>query len=312
MKNLKNLNVFMLYLVYLLDKLPDDEAVTVWNAYCQEIDDPDGEIYEMDDLNWLLEGKSPIEVLDSVSADFDNRNSNYIKIDNMGYWNNVEDVADEIDTNEIARYCVENDVDLDNEEIREVLDSDADEVFTAWICDRADDIINGPEYAWTYKAGEAEEIAKDYQTAGDYMDDSDSENDLCMSQMAEIGNRLERLASICGLWDTFETEGIANLDLDADFPQMVFENTLIKVETTGRNYDFIGTITNKTDQPLKVIATVNGMIDSYERAEIPANGWIGIMADLDGRAVLEYYKYNEDTDTAIEYYQEHFENNERG
>ena len=312
MKNIKSLNVFVLYLEYLLNKKQPVQLVAIWNSYCQEINDPDGEIYEMEDLNWLLEGKSPIEVLDSVSDDFDTRNSNYIKLNNGVYWDNVERVKDEIDTYEIARYCVENNMDLDNEEIREVLDSDADAVFTAWLCDRADDIINGPDYYWHYRADEAEEIAKDYRSAGDYMDDSDSENDLYMSQMAEIGNRLAQLASICGLWDTFENEGIADLDLDAEFPQAVFEDSLIKVETTGERRGTIGTITNKSAHPLKVLTDVHAIGDCSKREEIPAKESIEIKAGLSGRAVLEYYKYSEDADRAIDYYEEHYENEERG
>ena len=63
----------------------------------------------------------------------------------------------------------------------------------------------------------------------------------------------------------------------------VFENEVIKVSRTGRDYDFIAVVENKTDKKVKIIFNH----DDVEDFSIGANDWVGLLADYDGYVSLE-------------------------
>ncbi len=63
----------------------------------------------------------------------------------------------------------------------------------------------------------------------------------------------------------------------------VFENEVIKVSRTGRDYDFIAVVENKTDKKVKIIFNH----DEVEDFSIGANDWVGLLADYDGYVSLE-------------------------
>ena len=69
----------------------------------------------------------------------------------------------------------------------------------------------------------------------------------------------------------------------------IFENETIKISETGRNYDFIAIIENKTDNIVK-IEYQNEYIESI--ITIYSNDWIGILADEDGYAILDSLRNN--------------------
>lgn len=62
---------------------------------------------------------------------------------------------------------------------------------------------------------------------------------------------------------------------------VVFENSEILVKKTGRDYDFIATIENKTDKEIVI------NFDNEEVEPIVVNDWIGILADSNGRETLD-------------------------
>lgn len=67
----------------------------------------------------------------------------------------------------------------------------------------------------------------------------------------------------------------------------IFENDEIKVSSTGRDYDFVATVENKTDQPL---AVAPGQIQSdnefFEPFVIEPGDWHGVEAGEDGAHFL--------------------------
>ena len=63
----------------------------------------------------------------------------------------------------------------------------------------------------------------------------------------------------------------------------VFENDLVKISRTGRDYDFVGTIENKTDKEIQITFD-NEEIESFS---IEPDEWVGILADDEGYSVLE-------------------------
>ena len=63
--------------------------------------------------------------------------------------------------------------------------------------------------------------------------------------------------------------------------RVVYDKDGIKVITTGRNYDFIATIENDTDEEYCIEEL--GLC-------VPAHDWVGFLADDEGYADLEYFE----------------------
>lgn len=63
----------------------------------------------------------------------------------------------------------------------------------------------------------------------------------------------------------------------------------IEFTETGKDYDFIATIENNTDKALKLyIDDLEGWYS--EPIKIPANDWVGILANDEGRFQMESIK----------------------
>ena len=73
----------------------------------------------------------------------------------------------------------------------------------------------------------------------------------------------------------------------------IFENDLIKVSTTGRDYDFIAIIDNKTDGQICVHYDKPGYNDNYDPILVAPNDWFGLLADDEGRDWLKAIKNNQ-------------------
>lgn len=73
----------------------------------------------------------------------------------------------------------------------------------------------------------------------------------------------------------------------------IFENDFIKVSTTGRDYDFIAVVENKTNQKICVHYDQPGYNDSYDPILIQPNSWVGIEANDEGCDWIETIKHNQ-------------------
>ena len=63
--------------------------------------------------------------------------------------------------------------------------------------------------------------------------------------------------------------------------EVIFENSVVKISTTGRDTDFIAVVENKTDSPIRLkFALVTDLA-------VPANDWVGILADSEGELAVE-------------------------
>ena len=86
----------------------------------------------------------------------------------------------------------------------------------------------------------------------------------------------------------------------------IFENDLIKVSTTGRDYDFIAIIDNKTDGQICIHYDKPGYNDNYDPILIAPNDWIGLLADDEGRDGVKVIENNQiyvaTNDDEISYY----------
>ena len=85
----------------------------------------------------------------------------------------------------------------------------------------------------------------------------------------------------------------------------IFENDLIKVSTTGHDYDFIAVVENKTNEQICVHYDEPGYNDNYDPILIAPNDWIGLLADDEGRDWVKAIENNQIyivTDDEIDYY----------
>ena len=73
----------------------------------------------------------------------------------------------------------------------------------------------------------------------------------------------------------------------------IFENDLIKVSTTGHDYDFIAIIDNKTDGQICVHYDKPGYNDNYDPILIAPNDWAGLLADEEGRDWVKAIENNQ-------------------
>lgn len=73
----------------------------------------------------------------------------------------------------------------------------------------------------------------------------------------------------------------------------IFENDLIKVSTTGHDYDFIAAIENKTNEQICVHYDKPGYNDNYDPILIEQNDWVGLLADDEGRDWVKAIENNQ-------------------
>lgn len=70
----------------------------------------------------------------------------------------------------------------------------------------------------------------------------------------------------------------------------IFENELIRVELTGRDYDFIATVENKTDKKIRIHYKDMDIFDTYDAIDIEPNDWVGLLADEEGRGWVRTFE----------------------
>lgn len=73
----------------------------------------------------------------------------------------------------------------------------------------------------------------------------------------------------------------------------IFENDLIKVSATGRDYDFIAIIDNKTDGQICIHYDKPGYNDNYDPILVAPNDWFGLLADDEGRDWVKAIENNQ-------------------
>lgn len=104
----------------MLRDMNDSDLVAVHNEYCDKVSYYDDRIYDMYEINDLLYGRSPLEII-TDARDVD-ANDSYIRYDGYGNLESTDYPQDWMDLDEIADYIVENDDALYNDDIRDLLD----------------------------------------------------------------------------------------------------------------------------------------------------------------------------------------------
>ena len=70
----------------------------------------------------------------------------------------------------------------------------------------------------------------------------------------------------------------------------IFENELIRVESTGRDYDFIATVENKTDKNIRLRYNPMDFDVIYDTIDIEPNDWVGLLADKEGYDLVRKFE----------------------
>lgn len=98
----------------------DSDLVAVHNEYCGKVGYDDDRIYYMEDLDELMHGMKPLDILREAREV--NTNDDWIRWDGYGNLESTDYPQDWMELDEIADYIVENDDALRNDDIRNLLD----------------------------------------------------------------------------------------------------------------------------------------------------------------------------------------------
>lgn len=94
----------------ILKKAGSQAIVSIWNLVCESYEYYDGEIYTMDEFNGIMYGKSPWQVADTLSNDFNSRHD-YFRFDGYGCIESSNSVYDWIDLDDMADSIANGEVD---------------------------------------------------------------------------------------------------------------------------------------------------------------------------------------------------------
>ena len=86
----------------------------------------------------------------------------------------------------------------------------------------------------------------------------------------------------------------------------IFENDFVKISTTGRDYDFVAVIENKTNEQICVHYDKPGYNDNYDPILIAPNDWVGLLNTEEDRDWIKAFENNQiyvvTNDDEIDYY----------
>jgi hypothetical protein len=112
----------------ILEGLNDSEIIEIFNKYCETVNYCDDIIYDNDDDFLDNNFQSPSECIKVVNFSNYSYNHKYVQFNGYGNMESTNDVGEFISYSELADYIVRNDEDFNNDEIREALDEDEDEI----------------------------------------------------------------------------------------------------------------------------------------------------------------------------------------
>lgn len=76
--------------------------------------------------------------------------------------------------------------------------------------------------------------------------------------------------------------------MSIDKKKIIYEDDEITIETTGKNYDFICTVENKSNDTIVIVFT--GEYEYLEAFKINTGDWVGLLADDEGYLSLEAFE----------------------
>lgn len=103
-----------------LENLDDNKLLRIWNEH-----DPYGTIYTSDEFDDICEIMTATEIaLKCFNGKHFNPNDDFFTFNGYENFESSDFLEDFIDFDDLADYCIRNDEDFDNQEIRDILDAD--------------------------------------------------------------------------------------------------------------------------------------------------------------------------------------------
>ena len=113
-------------LIEVFENLSASEKICVHNEYCASVNAFDDEIHEVEQMDELFYGQTAEWILHRAYYGEYNPTADYFKFNGYG---NIQSIWEfeldsYIDWDAVADYCLDNNDDLYNSEVREILDTD--------------------------------------------------------------------------------------------------------------------------------------------------------------------------------------------
>lgn len=116
-------------LIELLENMAASELLEVWREYCNNTNNYDDEIYDIDMFDEVCDGQSPSWIANRIHYGDYYPTAEFFKFDGYGNIQSIYayEIASYIDIGDMAEYILDNEDSLYNDEIQEILDEDEDE-----------------------------------------------------------------------------------------------------------------------------------------------------------------------------------------
>ena len=111
----------------IIEDMDDSDAVALHNEYCNETNDYDDEIIEMERFDEICEGMTPSEIARSIFFGDFNPNHDYFHFNGYGNFESTDFPTDWIYLSDIAKEVVDRECAFENDEIQEEIDSWSDD-----------------------------------------------------------------------------------------------------------------------------------------------------------------------------------------
>ena len=114
-------------LVDYINDMSDDEMIELHNNYCDATNNADNRIYSVYELDELLEGRTPTDILSmGFYGDFRPQHD-FFWFNGYGNLESADNITDmPISASDIANYILSEKDSLGNDEIQEILDAEED------------------------------------------------------------------------------------------------------------------------------------------------------------------------------------------
>lgn len=109
---------------YIFDEMSDADATSAWNSYCNAINDEDGIIYEMNEINEVLASWTPWDIISATTYTFDLSDFYFFanrEGDEICSFTDFLSSTSPFDRDAIINYIVETHDDLGNNDIAEAI-----------------------------------------------------------------------------------------------------------------------------------------------------------------------------------------------
>lgn len=105
-----------------IDDMYDNDIASIWNDYCDEVNYGDHRVYCMDELDELLYGMRPTDILSLGANSTIYWSDDWFTFDGYGNIETASHILNVVDSEEVAEYCLDNDECFGYSKIRDILD----------------------------------------------------------------------------------------------------------------------------------------------------------------------------------------------